>query len=71
MHIANAIRNRQIDMGIGGGVESMSLGSMDGQVDVNILSPAVFEHERAQKCLMPMGITSENIAEQYKISREK
>jgi len=24
MHIANAIRNRQIDIGIGGGVESMS-----------------------------------------------
>ena len=24
MHIANAIRNRQIEIGIGGGVESMS-----------------------------------------------
>jgi acetyl-CoA acyltransferase 1 len=71
MHIANAIRNRQIDIGIGAGVESMSLASMDAQVDVNILSPAVFEHEKAQKCLMPMGLTSENVAEQFKVTREK
>ena len=44
---------------------------MEAQVDVNLLSPAVFEHEKAQKCLMPMGITSENVAEQFKVTREK
>ena len=63
MHIANAIRNRQIDIGIGGGVESMSSGDMMGAVDPNNLSPQVFEHDKAQKCLMPMGMTSENVAE--------
>ena len=39
MNIANAIRNREIDIGIGAGVESMSLFSMEGAVDPNILSP--------------------------------
>jgi acetyl-CoA acyltransferase 1 len=43
MNIANSIRARQIDIGIGGGVESMSLFSMEGVVDPNILAPAVFD----------------------------
>lgn len=70
MHIANSIRARQIDIGIGGGVESMSSGDMMSAVDPNNLAPAVFEHERAQKCLMPMGQTSEMVAEQFKVTRE-
>lgn len=37
----------------------MSLGSMDSIVDPNILAPEVFEHPKAQNCLMPMGLTSE------------
>ena len=36
--IANSIKAGQIDIGIGGGVESMSLYAMDGAVDPNILS---------------------------------
>jgi acetyl-CoA acetyltransferase len=44
MNIANAIRSRQIDFGIGGGVESMSLYSMESGVDPNTLSSKVFEH---------------------------
>lgn len=71
MHVANAIRSRQIDIGVGGGVESMSLYSMESGVDPNVLSSKVFENEEAQKCLMPMGITSENVAEKYNVSREK
>ena len=71
MHIANAIRSHQIDVGIGGGVESMSTGDMMGQIDPNALSPLVFDHEKARNCLNPMGITSENVASKYGISREK
>lgn len=71
MNIANAIRSRQIDIGIGGGVESMSLYAMEAGVDPNTLSNQVFDHPIAQTCLMPMGITSENVAERYKISRDK
>jgi acetyl-CoA acyltransferase 1 len=49
----------------------MSLFAMEGTVDPNVLSPKVFEHEVAQTCLMPMGLTSENVATKYGISREK
>lgn len=71
MTIANAIRARQIDVGIGAGVESMSLFAMESSVDPNVLSNKVFEHPVAQNCLMPMGITSENVAAKYNISRAK
>ena len=71
MNIANAIRSHQIDIGIGAGVESMSLGSMDGVVDVNNLAPEVFEFEGSQNCLMNMGMTAENIAERYKVTRQE
>lgn len=71
MNIANAIRSRQIDIGIGGGVESMSLFAMEASVDPNVLSNQVFEHPIAQTCLMPMGITSENVAEKYNVTRAK
>lgn len=69
--IANAIKSRQIDIGIGAGVESMSLYSMESGVDPNVLSPKVFDHPLSQACLMPMGITSENVAEKFNISRQK
>lgn len=70
MNIANAIQSRQIDLGIGGGVESMSLFSMEAVVDPNILAPAVFDCTGAQNCLMPMGITSDNVAERFNVTRE-
>lgn len=47
MTIANAIRSRQIDIGIGAGAESMSMYSMDSSVDPNTLYPKVFDHEKA------------------------
>jgi len=65
MAIANSIRARQIDIGIGGGVESMSLFSMDAVVDPNILADEVFDNEGARNCLMNMGMTAENVAEKY------
>lgn len=71
MTVANAIRSKEIDIGIGAGAESMSMYSMDSSVDPNTLDPRVFEHEKAQLCLMPMGLTSENVAEKFGITREK
>lgn len=35
------------------------------------MSEAVMEFQEAADCLIPMGITSENVAAQYKISREE
>jgi len=40
--IANAIAAREIDIGIGGGVESLSLGDMMNAVSVDNISEAVF-----------------------------
>lgn len=68
--VANSIRAGQIDIGIGGGAESMSQGNMHATVDPNTLSEDVFNHESAQKCLVPMGITSENVAAKYNVTRE-
>lgn len=71
MNIANSIKSGQIDIGIGGGVESMSLFSMDAVVDVNILSNDIFDNEGARNCLMNMGMTAENVAEKFNISRQE
>lgn len=71
MNIANAIRAGQINFGIGGGVESMSLFSMDNIVDINILSSDIFDNEGARNCLMNMGMTAENVAQQYGVTREQ
>jgi acetyl-CoA acyltransferase 1 len=70
-NIANQIRSNQIDIGIGGGVESMSMFAMTNMVDPNAVSDLVFDHPEANKCLMPMGITSENVIEKYGITRQQ
>jgi len=48
----------------------MSLFAMTNMVDPGALSDLVFEHEKASKCLMPMGLTSENIVEKFGITRQ-
>lgn len=47
----------------------MSLYDMNSSVDVEKLSESIFEHEAARNCLMGMGVTSENVAEKYGISK--
>lgn len=69
--VANAIASGNISIGIGGGFESMSNGSMMDAVKPDLLGDAVFENEKAQNCLMPMGITSENVASDFGITREQ
>lgn len=61
----------QIDVGLAGGVESMSrnYGSRGVPTDVSPLllnSP----NKDARDCLLSMGITSENVAERYKVDRK-
>lgn len=68
--IAAKITAGQIDCGIGAGVESMSNYDMNGSVDPEKISESVFEHPKAQNCLMGMGQTSENVAEKYGITRD-
>ncbi|KAM6939569.1 LOW QUALITY PROTEIN: 3-ketoacyl-CoA thiolase A, peroxisomal-like [Xenentodon cancila] len=66
--IAGAIRSRSMDFGLACGVESMSLQSIGNPGD---LSSRVSDNDKARDCLTPMGITSENVAERFGISREK
>ncbi|KAM9601687.1 3-ketoacyl-CoA thiolase, peroxisomal isoform 5-T5 [Trichechus inunguis] len=67
-NIAGGIRNGSYDIGMACGVESMSLA--DRGNPGNITSRLV-EQKKARDCLIPMGITSENVAERFGISREK
>lgn len=69
-NIASAIAVGQIDIGIGAGVESMTQGYGAEAMPPN-MSDKVMENEAAQDCLMPMGITSENVAAKYGITRER
>jgi acetyl-CoA acyltransferase 1 len=70
-HISHAIMVGQIDVGLAGGVESMSrnYGSRGVPADVSptLLGSTIKD---ARDCLMPMGITSENVAERYNIDRQ-
>ena len=57
--IAAKIKAGIISVGVGAGVESMSLFDMQGMVDPNAISDKLFEHETARNCLQGMGQTSE------------
>jgi len=70
-NIASNIKAGIIDVGIAGGVESMSLFPMGEGMDPNKFSPNVLDNNEAAACLMPMGITSENVAEKWGISRQR
>eukprot|EP01126_Amoeba_proteus_P046833 TRINITY_DN5313_c0_g1_i5.p1 TRINITY_DN5313_c0_g1~~TRINITY_DN5313_c0_g1_i5.p1 ORF type:complete len:321 (+),score=52.72 TRINITY_DN5313_c0_g1_i5:459-1421(+) len=66
-NIAGAIRAGYIKVGLACGVESMSLHSFDA--GVGKLNQSLFTNKEAADCLIPMGITSENVAAQFGISR--
>lgn len=71
MNIVNSIRGGQIDIGIGGGAENMSQFSFNDAIKPEYISDAVYEHDVARNCLMPMGITSENVAAEFGVTREE
>lgn len=85
-NIAANIKAGIIDVGLAGGVESMSQTGMQGP-DMKTLNQDVVQAAMtrlgggevagvddgvavASTCMTPMGITSENVAEKWKISRE-
>lgn len=67
-NIAGGIRNGSYDLGLACGMESMSLRSVGNPGDV---SSRLMDNEKARDCVIPMGITSENVAERFGITREK
>uniref|UniRef100_A0A8C3YSZ5 Acetyl-CoA acyltransferase 1 n=1 Tax=Catagonus wagneri TaxID=51154 RepID=A0A8C3YSZ5_9CETA len=66
--IAGGIRNGSYDIGMACGVESMSLQDVG---NLGNITSRLMEKDKARDCLIPMGITSENVAERFGISREK
>jgi acetyl-CoA acyltransferase 1 len=70
--VANAIKGGMIDIGIGAGVESMTHGGAVGGGKIPPLNlNAVMENQLAKDCLIPMGMTAENVASRWGITREQ
>lgn len=68
--VASQIRTAMIDVGIGAGMESMTRNYASKAIPVD-LWPALKESpvQDARDCVMPMGLTSENVASRYGVSR--
>ncbi|KAJ0035169.1 hypothetical protein Pint_25324 [Pistacia integerrima] len=66
--VAAAIKAGFYDIGIGAGLESMTANPMAWEGSVN---PKVKKFEQAQNCLLPMGITSENVAHRFGVTRQE
>ncbi|AOA62336.1 3-ketoacyl-CoA thiolase, peroxisomal [Komagataella phaffii CBS 7435] len=65
--VANKILVGQIACGLAAGVESMS--SNYGPSAMPKVSKSVLKHPEGAKCMIPMGITNENINSKFGISR--
>ena len=64
--VAKSLHARQIDVGIGGGAESMSMVPMGG----HRLSPNPTLMAQMPEFYVPMGITAERVAKKYDVTRE-
>jgi len=70
-NVFSAIKAGIIDGGIGAGVESMTAGGAVGGGSIPPLNiDGVLNNKLAAECLVPMGMTAENIAERYGVTRE-
>lgn len=69
--IAAKIKSGTIDIGIGCGVESMSFYSMKNMINHQTVSPKVHQNDLAKDCLLPMGVTSDILAENFNLKREE
>ncbi|KAI9460980.1 3-ketoacyl-CoA thiolase [Lactarius psammicola] len=66
-NIAHSIQAGEISLGVAVGVESMSLNPRPTPVVADIVGA----NAQARDCIQPMGWTSEMVAQNYKISRQK
>ncbi|KAI8003678.1 3-ketoacyl-CoA thiolase 2, peroxisomal [Camellia lanceoleosa] len=66
--VAAAIKAGFYDIGIGAGLESMTSNAMAWEGSVN---PRVKTMAQAQNCLLPMGVTSENVAHRFNVTRQE
>lgn len=71
-HISHSIMAGQIDVGLAGGVESMTRNYSSRGIPVDV-SPTLKESpvKDARDCVLPMLKTSENVAQRYGIGRKE
>lgn len=69
-HVAANIKAGYYDIGIGAGMEAMSKAKFGGNWE-GAVNPKVFLNKDAKDCLLPMGITSENVAKLGGITRQQ
>ncbi|KAJ0408252.1 hypothetical protein P43SY_004410 [Pythium insidiosum] len=69
-NVVSAIKAGYYDIGIAAGVECMSLAAI-GQDAPTVDWERMQANKDAMDCTIPMGVTSENVAEEYGISRAK
>jgi acetyl-CoA acyltransferase 1 len=69
IHVHNTRIRSLIAICTGAGVESMTMGYGAGVMPEK-MSEKVLSNQESADCLIPMGITSENVAAQYGISRD-
>ncbi|XP_071480541.1 3-ketoacyl-CoA thiolase A, peroxisomal-like [Diadema antillarum] len=68
INAAGGIKTGVYDVAMAGGVESMTRSPMYQGEDLN---PRVLQSQVTQDCLTPMGITSENVAAKFGVTREQ
>lgn len=69
-NVSQQIATGMIDIGIGGGMESMTRNYGSRAIPVDLWPELKESAEKdARDCIMPMGLTSENVAERYGVSR--
>ena len=70
--IAHSIALGQIDIGVGGGMESMSKNYGSRAIPTSLWQDLKDSPVKdARDCIMSMGITAENVAERYGVSRQE
>ncbi|KAJ5987078.1 3-ketoacyl-CoA thiolase peroxisomal [Penicillium sp. IBT 35674x] len=69
--VSYGIRSGALDIGVGGGMEHMTR-NYGSRAIPTVLWPELKEShsQDAKDCIMPMGLTSENVASRYGISRQ-
>nr|XP_027788165.1 3-ketoacyl-CoA thiolase A, peroxisomal-like [Marmota flaviventris] len=70
-NIVGGIRNGSYDIGMACGVESMSMGWKLNPGNITSRMGLEVHFQKARDCLIPMGITSENVVKRFGVSKEK
>lgn len=68
-NIANSIKAGNIKVGIGCGVESMTQTPMHKMKPPEVDWKSMGSNKEAMECIIPMGVTSENVVKEYGLGR--